>query len=75
MCTFVETNQDMENQLKSANILNAYKSLRKIESLCAFSRGQFLGYLEAGLQSFGYLETSYDKDDNGETHKVVKKYT
>jgi hypothetical protein len=25
------------------------------------------------LQSFGYLETSYDKDDNGETHKVVKK--
>jgi hypothetical protein len=46
--------------------------LRKIESL-AFSRGQFLGYLEAGLQSFGYLETSYDKDDNGETHKVVKK--
>jgi hypothetical protein len=45
------------------------------KSLCAFSRGQFLGYLEAGLQSFGYLETSYDKDDNGETHKVVKKYT
>jgi hypothetical protein len=32
-----------------------------------FQRGQFLGYLEAGLQSFGYLETSYDKDDNGET--------
>jgi hypothetical protein len=25
ICTFVETNQDMENQLKSANILNAYK--------------------------------------------------
>jgi hypothetical protein len=73
ICTFVETNQDMENQLKSANILNAYKSLRKIEKVYAFSRGQFLGYLEAGLQSFGYLETSYDKDDNGETHKVVKK--
>jgi hypothetical protein len=50
-------------------------SLLRRESLCAFSRGQFLGYLEAGLQSFGYLETSYDKDDNGETHKVVKKYT
>jgi hypothetical protein len=61
----------MENQLKSANILNAYKSLRKIEKVL-FSRGQFLGYLEAGLQSFGYLET-IDKDDNGETHKVVKK--
>jgi hypothetical protein len=74
ICTFVETSQDMENQLKSANILNAYKSFKKDrESLCAFSRGQFLGYLEAGLQSFGYLETSYDKDDNGETHKVVKK--
>jgi hypothetical protein len=71
ICTFVETNQDMENQLKSANILNAYKSLRKIEKVL-FSRGQFLGYLEAGLQSFGYLET-IDKDDNGETHKVVKK--
>jgi hypothetical protein len=33
ICTFVETNQDMENQLKSANILNAYKSLRKIEKV------------------------------------------
>jgi hypothetical protein len=29
ICTFVETNQDMENQLKSANILNAYKSFKK----------------------------------------------
>jgi hypothetical protein len=66
-----ETNQDMENQLKSANILNA-KSLRKIEKVYVHLRGQFLGHLEAGLQSFGYLETSYDKDDNGETQQVVK---
>jgi hypothetical protein len=74
MLIFVERNKHMENQLQFGNILNAYKSFKKDrENVSAFSRGQYLGYLEAGLQSFGYLETSYDKDDDGVTHKVVTK--
>jgi hypothetical protein len=53
----------MENQLKIKNILNAYSDFKKNrERLSAFTRGQYLGYLEAGLQSFGYLETFKNED-------------
>jgi hypothetical protein len=44
-----------------------HKSLRKIEKVYVHLRGQFLGYLEAGCTIISTYETSYDKDDNGET--------
>jgi Asp-tRNA(Asn)/Glu-tRNA(Gln) amidotransferase C subunit len=53
----------MENQLKIKNILNAYSDFKTNRlRLRPITVGQYLGYLEAGLQSFGYLETFKNED-------------
>jgi hypothetical protein len=53
----------MENNLKMSNLVHCYKSLKKHrEHLYGFEVGKHLGYMEAGLHNFGYLETV---DNNG----------
>ncbi len=53
----------MENKLTLANILHAYKALKKDrEALGPWMVGRYLGYMEAGLQIFGYEETVKNED-------------
>ena len=53
----------MENQLKLTNILFAYKTLKKHrDQMDMLTLGKHLGYMEAGLHSYGFLETAKTKD-------------
>lgn len=53
----------MESKLTLANILHAYKALKKDrEALGPWMVGRYLGYMEAGLQIFGYEETVKNED-------------
>ena len=53
----------MESNLKMSNLVQCYKNLKKHrDHLYGFDVGKHLGYLEAGLHNFGYLETV---DNNG----------
>ena len=53
----------MESKLKLSNILLAYKNLKKnIDNMSMFDIGKHLGYMEAGLQVYGCLETVKNED-------------
>jgi len=53
----------MENQLKLTNILFAYKTLKKHrDQMDMLTLGKHLGYMEAGLKVYGFLETVKTKD-------------
>lgn len=48
----------MENQLTFDKLLYCYKNLKKYrDTIGLIVFGKHLGYLEAGLVSYGYLET------------------
>ncbi len=53
----------MESKLTLANILHAYKALKKDrEALGPWMVGRYLGYLEAGLQLYGCRESFKNQD-------------
>ena len=53
----------MENRLKLSNILYCYNTVKKNrKDIWGFELGKHLGYLEAGLWNFGYLETVMNGD-------------
>jgi hypothetical protein len=48
----------MESKLKLSHILFAYKNLKdNRDNMSVFDIGKHLGYMEAGLHAYGYLET------------------
>ena len=53
----------MESKLKLSNILHAYKNLKdNRDNMSMFDIGKPLGYMEAGLQVYGCLETIKNVD-------------
>ena len=54
----------MESKLTLANILHAYKALKKDrEALGPWMVGRYLGYMEAGLQVYDCRETVKNEDN------------
>ena len=53
----------MESKLTLANILHAYKAFKQDkDNMGPWSSGRYLGYLEAGLQVYGFRETVKNED-------------
>jgi hypothetical protein len=66
----------MESKLTLANILHAYKAFKQDrDNMGPWSSGRYLGYLEAGLQVYGYQETIKNKDGQSEVKREVIKNT
>jgi hypothetical protein len=63
----------MEIKLKLSHILFAYKNLKNNrDNMSMFDIGKHLGYMEAGLHLYGYLETV--KNEKTDTF-VIKRET
>lgn len=68
----------MESKLTLANILHAYKALKKDrEALGPWMVGRYLGYLEAGLQVYDCKETFKNQDPKSKFYNqyVIKRET
>ena len=66
----------MENQLKLTNILFAYKTLKKHrDQMDMLTLGKHLGFIEAGLHSYGFLEFVKTKDGTKEVKREMKPAT
>ena len=65
----------MDNNLTIDNLLFCYNSLKKLRtqwSNSSFELGLHIGYLEAGLKNYGYLETIEVGNDFQIKRKVTK---
>lgn len=65
----------MKGELQLSNILYCYNNIKKNrEDMWGFNLGKHLGFLEAGLMNFGYLET-YKVGDTSEIKREMKPAT